>query len=404
MSAYPSYAPDFKIQIGGESLPLAMRGSIISITYQDGIEGADRVEVSFANPNLMFLDHPVLQVDNKFSLSLGYAPDPLEEVFVGEITGVEPTFPNSGMPTIKVVAHDFLQRLTHGTRNRAFYIPIPKVGNFPLPDPVVASIVSGTNLLIPYPDPVAGALSVLMTVATFIVSPALAQQGIVRQQGTSDFAFLTNLAKKNGWELYIDHTLDPHGYVLRFHSMRGGDADLSLKFGQSLMDFSPRLTTVGDIFGVSARVWVNSIKMGFVINVSWDYDRAAFNLAIYPGFGELEGLIGKDAAKSSLAIAPTGFATAPQKILTELIPRLNNRLTGTGSSIGDLRIKAGRVIDLQGLGEQFSGKYRITSATHTVGASGFKTSFQVRKEIWFGGIPKPKGIGGLFRIQGQRIG
>lgn len=404
MSAYPTYAPNFRILIGGDPLPLAMAGSIISTTYQDGIEGADRVEVTFADPNLMFLDHPVLQVDNKLSLSLGYAPDPLEEVFVGEITGVEPTFPNTGMPTIKIVAHDFLQRLTHGTKNRAFYIPIPKVGNFPLPDPVVASIVAGTNLLIPYPDPVGGALSVLMTVATFIVSPALAQQGILRQQGETDFAFLTGLAKKNGWELYIDHTLEPRGYVLRFHSMRGGDADLTLKYGQSLMDFTPRLTTVGDVFGVSARVWVNSIKMGFVINVSWDYDRAAFNLSIFPGFGELEGLIGAEAAKSSLAIAPTGFATAPQKILTELLPRLNNRLTGAGSTIGDLRIKAGRVIDLQGLGDQFSGKYRITSATHTIGQGGFKTGFQVRKEIWFGAIPKPKGVGGLFRIQGQRIG
>ena len=65
--------------------------------------------------------------------------------------------------------------------------------------------------------------------------------------------------------------------------MRGGDADLSLKYGQSLIDFTPKLTTVGDVFGIAARVWVNSIKTGFVIMISWDYDRAAFNLAIYPG-------------------------------------------------------------------------------------------------------------------------
>ena len=190
MSANPTYAPGFKLVIGGEQPPLAMLGSVTNITYQDGIEGADRVEVTFANPNFMFLDHPVLQVDNKLTLSLGYAPDPLEEVFVGEITGVEPTFPNNGMPTIKVVAHDFLQRLTHGTKNRAFYIPIPTVGNFPLPDEISASIVAGTNLLIPYPDPVSGALSVLMTIATFIVSPALAAQGHTATAGADRFRFL----------------------------------------------------------------------------------------------------------------------------------------------------------------------------------------------------------------------
>ena len=34
------------------------------------------------------------------SCRIGYAPDPLEQVFVGEITGVEASFPASGMPTV----------------------------------------------------------------------------------------------------------------------------------------------------------------------------------------------------------------------------------------------------------------------------------------------------------------
>lgn len=62
------------------------------------------------------------------------------------------------------------------------------------------------------------------------------------------------------------------------------------------------------------------------------------------------------------------------------------------------------MINLSGLGEQFSGLYRITSATHTFDSGGYKTSFKVRKEVWFGGIPVPKGPGGLVRVQGQAIG
>ena len=78
-----------------------------------------------------------------------------------------------------------------------------------------------------------------------------------------------------------------------------------------------------------------------------------------------------------------------------MLPRLNNRLTGSGSTIGDPRIKASRVINLDGLGDQFSGLYRITSATHTFDSGGYRTSFQARKEVWFGSIPMPKGAGGL---------
>jgi uncharacterized protein len=43
----------------------------------------------------------------------------------------------------------------------------------------------------------------------------------------------------------------------------------------------------------------------------------------------------------------------------------------------------------------------VTQATHTIDGSGYKTSFQARKEVWFGSIPTPKGASGLLRLQGQ---
>jgi uncharacterized protein len=405
MPRYPQFAPQFTIQVGGANLPAGLRGSISSLSYTDGMEGADSVEVTFANQNLQWLDDPLLAVDQSFKLFIGYAPDPLEQVFVGEITGVEPTFPNGGMPTIRVTAHDFLQRLTHGQIDRSFAITIPATTIIPLPDPLVAAIVSGTNLLIPELDPIGGALSTLMTLAAYVQvpDPAVQQYAVRTQSSTSDFDFLSGIAKENGWEMYIDHTQEPKGYVLRFQFLiQDYSPSVTLEWGKSLMDFTPRITTVGDVFGISARVWISSLQMEFVIVVSWDYDRAAFNLMVFPGLGDIDGVLG-ESAKKTLSIKPTGFANSLREILSKLLPRLNNRLTGTGSTIGNPQIKAGRVINLVGLGSQFSGLYRITSATHTFDGSGYKTGFKVRKEVWFGGIPVPKGPGGLVRVQGQAI-
>ena len=70
-----------------------MRASIVSLRYQDGLDGADRVELTLANDRLQWLDHPLLQVDTGLELRIGYAPDPLDRVFVGEITGVEAIVP-----------------------------------------------------------------------------------------------------------------------------------------------------------------------------------------------------------------------------------------------------------------------------------------------------------------------
>ena len=391
------------MQVGGSNLPAGLRGAISSVTWTTAIEGSDSVEVTFANPNLQWLDNPLLAVDQPFTLSVGYAPDPLEKVFVGEITGVEPAFPGGGMPTIRVTAHDFLQRLTHGQVDRAFYIQIPESVTIPLPDPAVAAIVSGSNLLIPDLDPVGGVLSTLMTLAAYVAAPDEPEKWVRKQQSSSDFDFLTAIAKENGWEMYIDHTAEPKGYMLRFQFIVQDYApSVTLEWGSSLMDFTPRLTTVGDVFGISARVWVASLQLEFVIVVSWDYDRAAFNLMIYPGLGDLSALLGDNASKT-ISIKPTGFGNSARQILSELLPRLNNRLTGTGSTIGNPSIKPGKVINLIGLGSQFGGLYRITSATHTFDNSGYKTSFKVRKEVWFGGIPVPKGPSGLLRVQGQPI-
>src|SRR6266705_926338 len=113
---HAKYAPDYRIKIGGDPIPPALRAAVMRISYQDGIEGADRVEVTLANDRFQWIDHPLLQIDNGFTLAIGYLPETPKEVFFGEITGVNATFPSSGMPTVTVVAHDFLQRLTKGTK------------------------------------------------------------------------------------------------------------------------------------------------------------------------------------------------------------------------------------------------------------------------------------------------
>lgn len=405
MARYPTYAPEFAIEIGGEPIPPALRGAVARLSHTDGIEGADRVEMTVANEGLRWLDHPLMQVDQPFALFTGYAPDPLERVFTGEITGVSASFPSGGMPTLTVVAHDFLQRLTTGTKDRGFLLDIPTVGQFPLPDPIVAALVSGTNLLVPEIDPVGAALSFFAAVASYAIEPVAAKRGVRMQVAQSDFDFLTGVARENGWEMHIDHTADPRGSVLRFmFPLTELTPSVSLTWGASLAEFTPRLTTVGQVLGVQTRIWVSAIKTEFVVSLGWDYDRAAFDLQIFPGFAGIDDVLGTAKARSTVKVDSTGPSLAPRALLSELLPRLNNRLTGSGRAVGNLAIRAGRVIELHGLGAEFSGSYRITSATHTIDGGGFSTSFDARKEVWFGSIPTPRGVGGLARVNGQRVG
>jgi phage protein D len=79
--------------------------------------------------------------------------------------------------------------------------------------------------------------------------------------------------------------------------------------------------------------------------------------------------------------SPVDIANSALTIVRELRSKLNNRLTASGTAVGDPRIRAGAVVKVDGLGPDFSGNYRVVSATHTIDANGYRTAFQVRKEL-----------------------
>lgn len=380
------YAPEFRIEIEGQPAPSALRASVTSLSLKTGFEGADRFEFSLVNENLRWLDSPLLTTDKNVTLFLGYTDTGLEQVFAGEIVSKSASFPSSGVPTLSVAAQDRRRRLQRGKKVRWFAIPIPTVGNFPLPDMANSAIVSLENGLLPLYDPVGAAISVLIggvEAAAAVTDPDSAQKVIRKQANESDFDFLTKLSAENGWDMRVEHRGPLGGSLLHFFSpLDHLSADATLRYGRSLLDFNPHLTAVGQIFAVSAYIWVNQIKTVFTVTVGWDWDRMALTIDIMPSLIPLG-----TGPTNYLITEPVTPVSAPRRILSELIPRLNKRLTASGSCVGDPLIRAGSVLRIEGVGMEYGGLYRVTSATHELDSGGYRTRFEARKEIWFGSIP-----------------
>ncbi len=380
------YAPEFRLLINDTTVPAALRASISSVNYQTGLEGSDRVELAVVNENLRWLDDPLLALDKKLTLSLGYAPDPLEQVFVGEIVGHSAAFPSSGVPTLTVAAQDRLHRLQKGRRVRWFANPVPTVGNFARPDSTVLDSISGENDLIAVQEPVGATLAALLGNAQAVVAsgdPDAAQKVIRKQDDETDFDFLTRIARENGWEMLIDHAGPQGGYRLRFLSPSNRlDPEITLKYGQSLVDFTPHITNVGQLAAVTTYVWVPFLKSTVTVSVGWDWKQMALTIDVRTEPGAPD-----KGPAAHLIEEPVTPVSAWRKIIQELVPRLNRRLTASGSTIGDPRLRAGTLLRLEGLGVQFGGLYRVTSATHTIDSGGYQTGFEVRKEFWFSNKP-----------------
>jgi hypothetical protein len=384
------FVPDFRLEIGGAAAPPELRASVSKLQHTSGLMGADRVEVTLINDGLRWLDNALFQLDTSLTLAMGYADSGTQQVFVGQVVGFGADFPQDGAPTVTVTAQDARFRMTQGTKVRWFAIPVPSVGNFPLPDLATAAIGALENLLLPIFDPVGAALSVLLggvEAVASIADPGGAQKFIRKQAAESDYDFLSKIARENGWEMIIDHSGSLGGHLLRFFSPLGNlNADVDLAYGADIIEFAPRISNVGQIFSVSGYVWVAPIKLAFNITLGWDWDRMALTLAIYPA-----GPILPDPVPAEHLIKdPLTLASAPRKLISELIPKLNRRITATGTTLGDPRIQAGAVLRIRNIGEQFGGLWRVTEAAHTLDAGGYHTHFQLRKEIWFGSIPTPE--------------
>lgn len=391
MAANLRLVPDYRITINGEELPSALRSSVTSVRYEDGTGSADRVEIAIANVDLRWLRSHIkglgfsafpttlhvgaarvtpsdglFDVDNSLTLSLGYAPDPLEKVFEGEITGVQATFPSGGMPGMTIVAHDKLQRLSSGKYARGFG---------PIPDALIAVVLSAENLLIPMIDPTITAASTAIAAVNYIFGGSGR-----KQRGQSDLELLQEIAATYDADFWVEGDVL---YVARFVP-KDYASRLTLRWGESLMDFSPQISTVGMVAGAAMKFTLRELPLSFLVSVGWDFDREAIKIAVVPGeaaagakliSGETVTIIDQPVS------SPADLANSALQIYHELRRKLNNRLTGSASAVGDPGIRAGAVITLDALGPDFSGNYRVSSASHVVDSSGYRTSFQVRKEI-----------------------
>jgi len=382
----PHFCPDFALLLDGRPISAELRSSILSVRCQTGYEGLDEVEVTLANEKLRWLDSPQFKLDTGLTLKLGYAPDPLVQTFDGEIVARGAAFPTGGMPTFTITAHDRRHRMSDGKKVRWFAIPLSCPGNLPLPDIATASIVTLENLMLPIFDPVGAALSIILGGVDTIVAvtdPNSAQKVIRKQANESDYDFLNRLAGENGWDVLMEHDGPVGGHLLRFtSSLDNLQPDFTFGYGRSLIEFSPRVSKVGQIFSVGGFVWIPAAKMTFTVQLGFDWDRMSLTLSISPGIVP----IGMDPGDYMIE-EPLTLSSIPRRLVSELIPKLNKRLTASGTVLGDPTIRAGNVIRIEGAGEEFGGLYRASSVTHTIDAGGYRTQFEGRKEIWFGSIP-----------------
>jgi len=340
----PFYAPAFDVRVSGLTLGADVTRAVIDLEYDNNLDTADMFRLTLNNADLKLTDSALFDVGKRVELYLGYRDD-LHPMMLGEITAVNPTFPQNGAPTLAITGYNRSHRLRHNTPERFTF----KYVN----DSIIAAAIAAENLLIPIVDP----------------APTGVRESV--QQTGSDWAFLKELALRNFFEVFVRWDR------LYFRFPRPQTEMTVLEWGRNLSSFSPRLSTAG--------------QFGIQVLRGYDYKLAQDIVAVLPAVslgGDLDDIVEKLGDSIVQQLVSFGryvvrgakiesYADAFAVAKSLLLQLLEGLYEGGGTCIGMPQLRAGDYVEIQGVGRKFSGRYKLSKVTHSIGASGYMTRFEV---------------------------
>lgn len=356
------YAPSFDVTIGGRSLLLNLHLEVISVQIDNVLDAPDRftfvVNNAFdiATREFLIVDGKTLPEVFEFGVAveifMGYGDrSRLEPMLSGVITELSTSFPSSGIPQLTISGYDHSYCLTKGTQSDQW----PNMRD----SDVVRQIATRHSLTPKVED-------------TRAVHP-----NIVMSQ-ESPASLLNRLAQRNGFEWFVEAT------DLFFRSPANDERGvIELKWGEGLVSFSPEINLSEQVSQVEVYGW-NVQKKEKIVGKARKgdepgRDRSRASSKPRASGGEYLQKICRDKA-STLRVREPVFSQqqADQRAQAILKRRAEGFVGGRGESIGIPELKADTNVTLLGLGDMFNSTFYVKQTTHTVNASGYHTTFEVK--------------------------
>jgi Bacteriophage probable baseplate hub protein len=337
--------PSFKILVDGQPLSSQFEARILSIKAESNLEILDMFEIRLYDFDLEIVNSDELTIGKQIEVKLGYQESQLTTVATCEIVSWEPEYPPSGAAYLTIRGYDKSFRLSREKKSRSFV---------EMKDSDIANEIAREMNLTPH------------VMATPEVHP------FVFQRNQANLEFLMERAQRIMYEMYID------GSDLYFRPpLSDQTRQITLKWGESLVSFSPRLSSFNQVSEVVVKGWDPKTKKEIIGKAGGGDEHT--NLGGAQTATELmEAAHG--ATKSFKVTQPIHSQAEADSLALAHFNRLSmGFITGDGRALGDPAIKAGAVIEMQGLGDKFTGSYYVAKATHIFTASGYITNFEVKK-------------------------
>jgi phage protein D len=346
---FDTLIPDLQLRINGRPLPLDARADLISASVLEDVNAAGMFTFTLLcwdgiEMRVKWIDDDFFKEGNSVEVAMGYR-DNVETLFKGEITCLEPAFPNTQPPTLTVRGYDRRHRLMGRRKTRTFLnMKDSDIANQIAADWSLTPEVEDTRVTLDY----------------------------VLQHNQTDFEFLQERAQRIGYEMVVAQT------TLRFCPRQNeGSAAVTLRREIELLDFNVRLTTIGQVEEVFVQGWNPTSKEEVVARARVGDERQMGGSASGPAIAR-QAFTGTGGTTVNMPILSQ--AEADQLASGWFGEMALSYVEGYGTCIGQPDLRAGGLVEIEGLGRRFSGSYYVTSTEHSYRPNvGYRTAFTVRR-------------------------
>ncbi|MBN8637086.1 MAG: phage late control D family protein [Anaerolineae bacterium] len=356
------YVPAFQVFVDGKHTRTDVIRDVTQVSYRDSVTEIDSFELTINNYDADTRTYKYsdrggdqdFDPGKKLELYMGYyGQSSLTKMIEGEITQLRPNFPASGAPTLQVSGLNLLHRLRK-KQNTDAYLKKTDID-------IAKQIAARLGVQIEAVEAPEGT-----TIREYVL-----------QDNQYDIIFLMGRARKIGYDISVSEGQKKGESKIRFvPSSTLKQRPYDLKYGKSLIQFQPTLTTKDQVNKVTVKGWNAVAKKPISVTVT----RQELNVRSMKRKDEqfIESAFDREEIITNVPVRNETEAKREAKAALERI--VKDMITGSGSTVGMPDLRAGTVVYIRGIGERFSGRYFITSTTHSINDSGYLTTFEARRE------------------------
>ena len=335
------YISQMYFKINGTPASAEMMHEVREIVVDTSMYLPDMFSIQLDDPDLSWMDSNLLEIGKTIEIS-GKGEGSAKTLIKGEIVAIEPEFDQSAGATITIRGYDKSHRLHRGKKSRVF---LQRTDS-----DIVSKLVQDAGIGID-------------------IDPTSVVYEHVFQDNQTDMEFIHDRAQRNGYQAYVEN-----GKLYFKKASTSVSSGVVLEWGRNLLHFQARFSGANQVEKSEVRGWDIKQKKAIIGSKSSPEGTPTVSSQNHGGkiasraFGTETTII-----DSHVIDTQAEADTLAQSVLNESCQRF---FQAEGTSIGNPEIRAGKQVEIKGVGQRFSGHYSVTRAIHRYDLSGYTTEFE----------------------------